>query len=137
MAKKASKKKRVPSRAPSKKEALTDVSLEALQAELSRRNREVARLERRRQKLHEELAYDAERLAPTKFPGINTWAGLLPDDFDLKALVADLAGVRASRDTKLVIKTIRKHVPEMIAKDSVVAEIKSPIETKAPSWAAA
>lgn len=89
------------------------------------------------EKLHEELAYDAEQLAPTKFAGINTWAGHLPDDFDLGALVSDLSSVRASRDTEAVIKAIRKHVPEMIAKAAVVAELKSNVSSEAPSGAAA
>ena len=89
------------------------------------------------EKLHEELAYDAEQLAPTRFAGINTWAGHLPDDFDLKALITDLGKVRASRDRDAVITMIRRHVPEMIAKAAVVAELKSGVETKAPSGAAA
>ncbi len=87
------------------------------------------------EKLHEELAYDAEQLAPTNFPGIHTWAGHLPDDFDLDALVEDLSAVRASRDREAVIETIRAHVPEMTPRASVLAEFKS--ETTKASGAAA
>lgn len=91
MAKKASKKKRVPSRAPSKKEALTDVSLEALQAELSRRNREVARLERRRQKLHEELAAIDAELA--SHGALSATGGIRKRPKNEKNLVETLQGV--------------------------------------------
>lgn len=77
------------------------------------------------EKLYEELAYDAEQLAPTVFAGINTWAGHLPDDFDLKSLVDDLGAVRASRDREAVIDAIREHVPEMSSKQAVVTEFKS------------
>ena len=77
------------------------------------------------EKLHEQLAYDAEQLAETGMPGIHTWAGHLPDDFDLDTLVEDLAAVRASRDREAVIETIRSHVPEMAARASVLAEFKT------------
>lgn len=91
------------------------------------------------EKLHEELAYDAEQLTPTNFPGIHTWAGHLPDDFDLDALVADLAAVRASRDREAVVEAIRAHVPEMSRASaggaSVLAEFKA--DATKPSGAAA
>ena len=87
------------------------------------------------EKLHEELAYDAEQLAETGMPGIHTWAGYLPDDFDLDALVEDLSAVRASRDREAVIEAIRTHVPEMAPRASVLAEFKS--ESTKPSGAAA
>lgn len=87
------------------------------------------------EKLHEELAYDAEQLAETGMPGIHTWAGSLPDDFDLDALVEDLSAVRASRDREAVIEAIRAHVPEMAPRASVLAEFKS--ESTKPSGAAA
>ena len=87
------------------------------------------------EKLHEELAYDAEQLAETGFAGIHTWAGYLPDDFDLEALVEELSAVRASRDREAVIEAIRVHVPEMAPRASVLAEFKSE-STKASGAAA-
>lgn len=87
------------------------------------------------EKLHEELAYDAEQLAETGFAGIHTWAGHLPDDFDLEALVTDLGAVRASRDREAVIEAIRAHVPEMAPKARVLAEFKG--DATRPSGAAA
>lgn len=67
------------------------------------------------EKLHEELAYDRERLAPTAHPGIRAWQGDSGERANLPALVADLSLVRseASRDT--VIEVIRRYVPEMKA----------------------
>ena len=65
------------------------------------------------EKLHEELAYDRERLASTAHPGIRAWQGDSGERANLPALVADLSLVRseASRDT--VIEVIRRYVPEM------------------------
>ena len=65
------------------------------------------------EKLHEELAYDRERLAPTAHPGIRAWRGDSGERANLPALVADLSLVRneTSRDT--VIEVIRRYVPEM------------------------
>jgi FlaA1/EpsC-like NDP-sugar epimerase len=67
------------------------------------------------EKLHEELAYDRERLAPTAHPGIRAWQGDSGERANLPALVADLSLVRneTSRDT--VIEVIRRYVPEMKA----------------------
>lgn len=81
------------------------------------------------EKLHEELAYSAELLEPTAFGGICTWAGELPDTFDLEALVQDLGAVRASRDREAVLRAIRRHVPEMIVRPVVVAEVKKATKT--------
>ncbi|MEM9167068.1 MAG: polysaccharide biosynthesis protein [Planctomycetota bacterium] len=66
------------------------------------------------EKLHEELAYSAERLVPTGRPGINAWAS--PEDaVDLAALLADMRAVRGSRDREAVLAAIRRHVPEMVS----------------------
>lgn len=65
------------------------------------------------EKLYEELAYSAESLEPTDRPGINAWSGVGLEPVDLDRLVADLAGVRASRDRDAVLAAIRTHVPEM------------------------
>ncbi|MCC6227878.1 MAG: polysaccharide biosynthesis protein [Phycisphaerales bacterium] len=65
------------------------------------------------EKLHEQLAYAAEQLSPTNHPGINAWKGELGDQFNLAAMIADLASVRTSADRDAVINAIRRHVPEM------------------------
>jgi O-antigen biosynthesis protein WbqV len=66
------------------------------------------------EKLHEELAYDRERLAPTAHPGIRAWVGDAGDRANLPALVADLALVRGGETPReLVLDAIRRHVPEM------------------------
>ena len=66
------------------------------------------------EKIHEELAYAAEQLRPTPFPGIMAWAGFLGDQFNLEAMVQELGAVRRSPDREAVVRTIRRHVPEMI-----------------------
>lgn len=65
------------------------------------------------EKLQEELAYAAELLQPTPYPGINAWAGPLGDDFSLASLVSDLSQVVGSPDRETVLAMIRKHVPEL------------------------
>ncbi len=65
------------------------------------------------EKLHEQLAYAAELLRPTPYPGINAWAGPLGDDFSMAALVADLGSARSARDRSVVTSAIRKHIPEL------------------------
>lgn len=69
------------------------------------------------EKLHEQLAYAAEQLSPTNHPGINAWKGELGDQFNLAAMIADLASVRTSPDRDAVINAIRRHVPEMTRPD--------------------
>ncbi len=64
------------------------------------------------EKLHEELAYEAEDLRPTVHPGISAWAGLAPRT-NCAAMIADLAAVRSTRDREAVLMAIRRHVPEM------------------------
>jgi len=64
------------------------------------------------EKLYEELAYAAEALAPTPFPGILA-LGNSAETPDVVAMVADLSSVRSSSDSRWVIETIRRHVPEM------------------------
>lgn len=71
------------------------------------------------EKLHEQLAYDAEQLRPTPYGGINAWAGHLGDEFNLAALVADLSAARISTDRAAVLAAIRRNVPEMCTKPIV------------------
>ncbi|MCH9058768.1 MAG: polysaccharide biosynthesis protein [Planctomycetes bacterium] len=63
------------------------------------------------EKIHEELAYSAEQLQPTRFAGINSWVG--PGVPDTTALIADLHAVRASTDPAQVVHAIRRHVPQL------------------------
>ena len=65
------------------------------------------------EKLHEELAYAAEMLAPTRFAGIHAWQGQLPPGFEAPAMLAELAMLRSSPDKNAVVAAIRRHVPEM------------------------
>lgn len=48
------------------------------------------------EKLHEQLAYAAEQASPTNHPGINAWKGELGNQFNLAAMIADLASVRTA-----------------------------------------
>lgn len=70
------------------------------------------------EKLHEQLAYAAEQLRPTPYPGINAWGGRLGDEFNLAAMVADLSAARISTDRAAVLAAIRRHVPEMKAESA-------------------
>ncbi|XVJ58202.1 MAG: polysaccharide biosynthesis protein [Tepidisphaera sp.] len=65
------------------------------------------------EKLHEELAYDRERLAPTAHPGIRAWLGDAGERANLPALVADLSLVRSETSRETVVEVIRRYVPEM------------------------
>jgi FlaA1/EpsC-like NDP-sugar epimerase len=64
------------------------------------------------EKLHEELAYAAEDLAPTAHPGVRVWRGR-PDAMNCAAMIADLSSVRGSGDRAAVVAAIRRHLPEM------------------------
>jgi FlaA1/EpsC-like NDP-sugar epimerase len=64
------------------------------------------------EKLYEELAYSSEGLAPTSHPGIRAWAGE-PTIDDPAAMIAELSGVRASRDRTAVLAALRRWVPQM------------------------
>ncbi len=67
------------------------------------------------EKLHEELAYAAEQLKPTHFPGINAWAGASTTPGSMAILLADMTACRTSTDPAQVVSLIRKHVPEMVS----------------------
>jgi FlaA1/EpsC-like NDP-sugar epimerase len=74
------------------------------------------------EKLHEELAYAAELLQPTPYAGINAWAGPLGDDFSLASLVADLSAISTSTERQTVLETIRRHVPELPRRGTILAD---------------
>ncbi len=69
------------------------------------------------EKLFEQLAYDAEQLAPTAHNAINQWSTLEPEDADPSAalrLAADMMPYRSpGADKRAVIDAIRRWVPEM------------------------
>lgn len=65
------------------------------------------------EKMHEELAYDAEELAPTEAPGVLAWAGHVPDETLTKELVESLQEVRYLEDRARVLAAIRGLIPEM------------------------
>ncbi|MBX3359156.1 MAG: polysaccharide biosynthesis protein [Phycisphaeraceae bacterium] len=67
------------------------------------------------EKLHEELAYAAEALQRTQYPGINTWAGPAPEasgglDAD-SAMIDELSAVRTCSDRAEVLAAIRRYIP--------------------------
>jgi FlaA1/EpsC-like NDP-sugar epimerase len=69
------------------------------------------------EKLFEQLAYDAEQLAPTAHSAINQWSSPEPeaaDPSDALRLVADMMPYRsAGAEKRAVIDAIRRWVPEM------------------------
>ncbi|MBS0197559.1 MAG: polysaccharide biosynthesis protein [Planctomycetes bacterium] len=65
------------------------------------------------EKLHEELAYAAEALSPTRFPGIRALRSATQPHIDAATLTAELSAVRTATDKGLVLGVIRRHVPEM------------------------
>jgi FlaA1/EpsC-like NDP-sugar epimerase len=78
------------------------------------------------EKLHEELAYAAENLAPTGHPGIRAWSGLArttdggehSDAVRLSRaaidrMVRELRQACAVRNPAQVVEAIQRHVPEM------------------------
>jgi FlaA1/EpsC-like NDP-sugar epimerase len=73
------------------------------------------------EKLYEELAYNAEALQPTPYPGIMALAASTHATFDVAGMVAELSGLRGSPDRGAVIEAIRRHVPEMTRPEGVPA----------------
>lgn len=64
------------------------------------------------EKLHEELAYDAEDLAPTPIPGILAWqSGPITADFG-DAMIAELSPLRASADRGRILSVLRRWTPD-------------------------
>ncbi len=68
------------------------------------------------EKLHEELAYNAEKLAGTAHPAINQWTafGARVDTAAVRHMVDEMATLRKPQaDKAKVVEAIRRHVPEM------------------------
>jgi FlaA1/EpsC-like NDP-sugar epimerase len=66
------------------------------------------------EKVHEELAYAAEALLPTPYPGIMALASSTHADFDVAGMIADFSALRSTNDRAAVVSAIRRHVPEMV-----------------------
>lgn len=65
------------------------------------------------EKLHEELAYAAELVRPTPYPGINAWAGPKYAGATPAELAARLSMARHGADRTRVLDVLRELVPEM------------------------
>lgn len=65
------------------------------------------------EKLHEELAYSAEALVPTPFPGIMALAASAREQIDVTSMIAELSATRHGQDRAAIVASIRRHVPEM------------------------
>ena len=66
------------------------------------------------EKLHEQLAYRAEQLAPTAHPGIRALAtAQAPDQKQLANMIAEMDPLRACPDRLPVLEAIRRHVPDI------------------------
>jgi FlaA1/EpsC-like NDP-sugar epimerase len=74
------------------------------------------------EKIHEELAYAAELLVPTRFAGISAWQGPAPETADTAGpgaarslsvieMIAELSSLRSSPDRTGVLAAIRRHLP--------------------------
>lgn len=69
------------------------------------------------EKLHEELAYAAELVRPTPYPGINAWAGPAFSGPAPAELAARLSVARNAPDRQRVLDLLRELVPEMRTAD--------------------
>lgn len=65
------------------------------------------------EKLHEELAYQAEELSPTRVEGVMAWDGPSPDRGDVLRMVAELSELRQSHDAQSVIRALVRYVPTL------------------------
>lgn len=70
------------------------------------------------EKLHEELAYAAELVRPTPYPGINAWAGPKYAGATPAELAARLSMARNSPERQRVVDLLRELVPEMKAPET-------------------
>jgi FlaA1/EpsC-like NDP-sugar epimerase len=65
------------------------------------------------EKLHEELAYQAEELSPTRVDGVMAWDGPRPDRGEVMRMVAELSEMRQSHDAESVIRALCRYVPTL------------------------
>mgnify|MGYP001160460325 CR=1 FL=1 len=67
------------------------------------------------EKLHEELAYSTEDLAPTDHPGIMAWSGGSGTPIDITDAVERLARVRSGAERLAVLDALRRYIPTLAA----------------------
>jgi FlaA1/EpsC-like NDP-sugar epimerase len=65
------------------------------------------------EKLHEELAFDAEAMRPTRHPDINIWLLPAPEGRYVEHMVSKLSANRRRPDAAGLAQEIRSLVPEM------------------------
>jgi len=65
------------------------------------------------EKLHEELAYDIEDLAPTAVSGVRAWAGARPDPEEIAGMLSAMSRIRTRTDVGSVIDAIAAYVPQI------------------------
>ena len=66
------------------------------------------------EKLHEELAFDAEAMRPTSHPGINNWILDPPPDRYMAEVLERLAADRRPPRPERVAALVRELLPEMV-----------------------
>jgi len=86
------------------------------------------------EKLHEELAYAAEQLAPTEHPGINLWVGDAESIPNLATLVADLSSVHSSHDRRVVIDAIGRYIPTLARVERIEPEASGQAAGKSSTY---
>ena len=64
------------------------------------------------EKLHEELALDAESIRPSRHPHVRIWGLPVPDPAWIEAMIGRLSPTRRSRDAAAVASLVREMVPE-------------------------
>ena len=65
------------------------------------------------EKLHEQLAFDAEAMRPTRHPDINIWMLQQPEDEAVGAMLAQLSPAFRCPDPIILAETVRRLVPKM------------------------
>lgn len=65
------------------------------------------------EKLHEQLAFDAEAMRPTRHPDINIWMLPQPEEESIRAMLAQLSPAQRCPDPIILAETVRQMVPEM------------------------
>ncbi|MCK4872882.1 MAG: polysaccharide biosynthesis protein [Phycisphaerales bacterium] len=76
------------------------------------------------EKLHEELAHEAEKTARTPHPAIRVWHGEPPSVSDIERMIADLNAVRRCDDHRQVLDVIRRYSPKL----GVALQVAQPSE---------
>ena len=64
------------------------------------------------EKLHEELAFDAEAMRPTRHPDIHIWELQPPSEAAVVQMISQLSPGSRSRDSVALAAQIRRLIPE-------------------------